>query len=133
MTDEEKRAKGIRANEQAAKRRAKLEEQVRRARRAYQKHGNEAELDLTPFRMWILGKSRQEGGAVALATQLGIDEKNVRRWLHGYDWDNDDGWGSWARCEPRPIRTVSVRTVDEVGIGLGEPDLLERLYPFLEG
>ena len=133
LSDEAKRAKGIRANEQALKRRARLEEQVQRARQAAQSYARGAELDLTPFRMWLLGKARQEGGAVALASQIGTDEKNVRRWLHGYDWDNDDGWGGWAKCEPRAIRTVTIRIVDEVGIALGEPDLLERLYPFLEG
>jgi hypothetical protein len=123
-------AVGVRANGNARKRKDKLEETAKRAARAL-RQGN-GELNLVPFRMWMLGKARQEGGASALARQLGMDEHNVRRWLHGYDWDNDDGWGGWAKCEPRPVYTVDVATVDRVGVALGEPDLLERLYPYAE-
>lgn len=125
-----RQAVGVRANDNARKRKEKMEETAKRAARVL-RHGN-GQLDLTPFRMWLLGKARQEGGAVALGSQMGMDEKNVRRWLHGYDWDNDEGWGGWAKCEPRPVYTVDVATVDRVGVALGEPDLLDRLYPYAE-
>jgi hypothetical protein len=129
-----KHAVGVRANTNAAKRKTKLEEQVHRARRAYIANGGggHAELDLVPFRMWLLAKVRQEGGIEAVARQLGKDGKAVGRWVHGYEWDNDAGWGGWAKCEPRPIRTVSMQVVDEAGVAMDEPDLLDRLYPYTE-
>jgi hypothetical protein len=131
LSEEERRAKGVQANRQAVRRQAKQHEVIKRAQRAARTP--RGHLPLVPFRMWLLGKARLEGGTSALARQLDMDEKNVRRWLHGYDWDNDEGWGGWAKCEPRPVYSVDVGTVDAAGVALGEPDLLERLYPYADG
>lgn len=129
---EERRAIGRRANENRRKRIEQAREQAHRARRAYLPGGGLAELPLTPFRMWLIGRARANGGANSLAREIGVNDEMVRRWLQGYVWDNDPGWGGWASCEPRPIYTVGVATVDRVGVALGEPDLLDRLYPYNE-
>lgn len=130
MTQEEKQQRIKRINAAKVKRRAKLEAQVRQLRRANPRWGDRR-VDLVPFRMWLLAKARQNGGAVALATEIGCDEKNVRRWLHGYDWDDEPGQDRYT-CEPRPIYSINVGTVDSVGVALGEADLLDRLYPYTE-
>lgn len=134
LSEEEKRARGRIANKQAQIRRDKLNEQIARMnqiRAQRTPRWDDKTVDITPFRMWLLGKSRREGGAAGLSRQIGTHERNVRRWLDGYDWDQDSGH-AFAYCEPKPIYSVTVGVVDKVGVALGEPDLLNRLYPFVE-
>jgi ribosome-binding protein aMBF1 (putative translation factor) len=128
MTQEEKQARIKRMNAAKKKRIAKLEEQVRQLRKANPRWGANR-VDLVPFRMWLLSKARENGGVSTLAQEIGCDEHNVRRWLHGYDWDSEPGPDRY-RCEPRPIYSINTGTVDSIGVALGEPDLLDRLYPY---
>lgn len=81
-------------------------------------------VDITPFRMWILVKVREYGSAVALANAIGHDEKQVRRWAEGVDW--------FDSCDPRPIRGVSLGTVDAIMTRLEIPHVFNELYPFVE-
>jgi hypothetical protein len=95
------------------------------------KHKDDNEVELVPFRMWLLGRIRLTGSIRAVAREAGVNEKAIRRWAEGYDWDYEIGQ-AWASCEPRPIHSVHPSTVDRIGVALGEPDLLERLYPYVD-
>src|SRR5262245_21156822 len=81
-------------------------------------------LDAVPFRMYLIRQRREFSDTKAMATAIGVGEQQLRRWLQGYEWINGVG------CEPSPIRSVRVRSVDKVGIALGDPGLLNRLYPW---
>lgn len=134
LTPEQRHDYGVRANENTAKRKAKLLEQVGRARMIQERKDPEWDdfkVDIVPFRMWVLGQVRIYGGTQQFALRLGLDEGLVRRWANGYDWDVDSE-RSWGQCEPRPIFSVTVATVDKVGVAMDDPGLLERLYPFAD-
>jgi len=147
LSEKQKRAKGIRANKQAEKRRNKalaeierlhtildkqnvrLEEQWARIERA-RKHTralygsvNGTHVDIVPFRMWLLRQYRQHGyNVTTLAQEMGQDEARVRRWLDGYMWN---GVGR----DPEPIRSISIANVDQIAVAMEDPGLLSRLYP----
>lgn len=147
LSEKQKRAKGIKANKQAEKRRNKalaeierlhsivdkqnetLEKQwykiehVRRHPRALYGSVNGTFVDIVPFRMWLLRQHRESGYNLSgLAMKIGVDEKQIRRWIDGFEWT---GVGR----DPVPIRTVAILTVDKIGIAMEDPGLLERLYP----
>lgn len=130
LTPEQKKAKGDRANKVKAKRRRKLEEQIMRARMIHDKKDpkwDDKRVDLIPFRMWVIGQIRIAGGIKPLSVRLGVDEAAVRRWANGFEWDETSSW-----CEPHPILTVNVVTVDSIGVKMDDPGLLDRLYPFVD-
>jgi hypothetical protein len=143
-----KRAKGIKANQQAKKRRTaalheierlhkNLDKQNERIEKQWAKmeksrtrilhwENGEAYLDAIPFRMWLLRQHRIRGYEVAaLASEIGQDESRVRRWLDGFQWNG-------AGRDPTPIRSIKLTTVDEIAVALEDPGLLERLYPVLD-
>jgi hypothetical protein len=127
----EKQALGRRANEHARRRRDKAVAAVEMARMSVERRKhlfNDHELELIPFRMWVLAKAREMGGILALADAAGLEEKAVRRWADGYEWNR----GFVGGCLPTPIRSVRMSSVDEMGVAVGEQDLLERLYPYVE-
>jgi hypothetical protein len=131
LSEAERRAKGLRANQQAAARRAKAAVAVEMARLSIERRKHlfdDDELDLVPFRMWVLAKARELGSIQAVADVAGVEEKSMRRWAEGYEWNN----GFVGGCLPTPIRSVRMSTVDEVGVAVGEQDLLNRLYPYVE-
>jgi hypothetical protein len=73
--------------------------------------------------MWLLGKAREMGGVDVIAREIEMDPEELRRYAHGYVWDSN-------HCEPNPIRYIRLGTVDEIGVRIGEQDLLNRLYPY---
>jgi hypothetical protein len=89
---------------------------------------DDQELDVVPFRMWILGQIRAHGGVASeVAHKIGVQEARIRHLADGYYWPAN------RMCdEPVPIRTVRLSTVDEYGTRLGDPGLLDRLYPYIE-
>ena len=148
LSDDEKRAKGVKANQQAQKRRdrylsgieqqaeelAKLEAKIEKMRekmaatraaiRTPRKSiAGQSTVDIIPFRMWLLRKNRESGyNTSELAFRMGQDEARVRRWLDGYQWNG-------AGRDPSPIRVITIGVVDEIAIALDDPGLLDRLYP----
>ena len=114
LTPEQKRAKGVKANEQAQKRRNKalaeierlhkiLDKQNEKLEKQYDKiersrriirapHGtvSGSSVDITPFRMWLLRQYRQHGYNVGeLAQDIGQDPlagEALARRLH-VEWD----------------------------------------------
>lgn len=128
LTTEQKRAKGRRANENARKRRAKWEIEIHYARMAQDRakeHYDDENVDIVPFRMWLLGQLKKHN-VEELARKSGVDHVQLRRWANGYEWPN-------SSCdEPRPIRSVRLSSVDQVGVGMNDPGLLDRLYPYIE-
>jgi hypothetical protein len=152
LSEEEKRKKGKKANEQAWQRRNHALEFIERQRKILDEQNHQIEklsdrlalikkknastpprtikgvpaLDVVPFRMWLLHRFRERGYDLnALAKEMGQDASRVRRWLDGYMWK---GIGR----DPTPIRVIDIDTVDKIAVNLGDPGLLERLYP-LEG
>ncbi|HWI67255.1 MAG TPA: hypothetical protein VNS88_02550 [Nitrospiraceae bacterium] len=148
LTPEEKRAKGIKANKQAQKRRDKqlrqiehqriildkqnvrLEKQWARLEKARTRvlhwENGEAWLDVAPFRMWLLRLHRESGYNLReLAEQLGHDERQVYRWLNGFEWNG-------AGRDPTPIRSVKLVIVDNISVRMEDPGLIDRLYPVLD-
>ena len=147
LTPEQKRAKGAKANKQAQKRRDKalsfierqrktldeqnhkievLSDKIDRARKLTRQPrgtGNGTAVDITPFRMWLLRRFREGGYDLdALAKEMGHDPSRVRRWLDGYMWNG-------AGRDPDPIRAIDLGTIDRISVNMGDPGLLERLYP----
>lgn len=136
LTEEERLHRVHKAVQNAKAQRRLLKDQIHYAKLAQsrrKRRWDENEVDLTPFRMWLLGRVRANGppGLRGLASEVGVDEKQLRRWADGYDWDYEIGQ-AWAGCEPRPIHSIRPSTVDRIGLGLGEPDLLNRLYPWVD-
>lgn len=134
LSEDERKAKVHQSVENIKAQKARLKEQIHYAQLAHhkkRKYRNDQELDLVPFRMWLLGKVRAVGGIEPLALESRIDEKQFRRWADGYDWDSEIGQ-AWSGCEPKPIHSIKMSDVDVIGVALGEPDLLERLYPYAE-
>lgn len=148
LTPEEKRARGIKANKQALKRRQKALEEIARQARILDKQNeklekqwekierakkftrgprhtyNETSVDITPFRMWLLRRYREHGYVLdELAKEIGKDPSRTKRLVDGYMWNG-------AGLDPDPIRFIRLSFVDEVGVAVGDPGLLERLYPF---
>lgn len=147
LTPEQKRAKGIKANKQAKKRREKALREIERQARILDKQNEKLEkqwdkieraqkytraprhvydddsVDITPFRMWLLRQYREHGYVLdTLAKEIGMDPSRTRRFLDGYMWNG-------AGRNPDPIRHIRLSTVDKIGAAIGDPELLERLYP----
>lgn len=144
MSPEQKKAKGKLANINAERRRNKALRQIDRlkidldaaerqievqklklaeARAAVPRgtfSGNG--IDIVPFRMWLLEFHRMNDYSVPkVAALIGHSERQVYRWLNGYDRNG-------ARA-PVPVRSINVETVRNVGNAIDEPRLLENLYP----
>lgn len=151
LTPEQKRAKGVKANKQAAARRNKALAYIERQRAILDKQNERIErlekkveagrtrilheedhrvsgesyIDVVPFRMWLLRKHREGGYNTAqLADEIGFDHSQVTSWLNGYKWNG-------AGRDPAPLRSIKLSTVDEVAVKLEDPGLVERLYPLL--
>jgi hypothetical protein len=148
LTQEEKRAKGRKANKQAQKRRDKalaeierlqhnldkqnekinrLEMRVEagRTRIIHEENGFESYVDSIPFRMWLLRRHREGGyNTQELADEIGFDHSQVTSWLNGYKWNG-------AGRDPAALRSIKLSTVDKVAVKLEDPGLVERLYPLL--
>ena len=74
--------------------------------------------------MWLLRKYREHGYVLEdLADKIGKDPSRTKRLIDGYMWNG-------AGLDPDPIRFIRLSFVDEVGVAIGDPGLLERLYPF---
>lgn len=134
LSEEERQARVHKAVENTKAQRRKLREQIHYAQLAHSRRRvfkDDQEVDLVPFRMWLLGKVRAVGNTKALASEARVNEKAIRRWADGYDWDYEIGQ-AWAGCEPKPIHSIRLSNVDRIGVALGEPDLLDRLYPYAE-
>lgn len=147
LTLEQKRAKGVKANEQAQKRRDSALHEIERLRKILDKQnvkldkqydkiersrkivrvpygtGSGIAVDIIPFRMWLMRQYRQHDYNLGdLAKHIGQDPSRVRRWLDGYLWN---GTGR----DPEPIRSIYIANIDKIGVAVGDPGLLERLYP----
>jgi len=81
----------------------------------------EKEVSLTPFRMWLLRRSRLAGSLARLANELHYDREVLARWINGFYWESE--------CRPVPIYGIRFDTVDEVLTRAGEHHLLDQLYP----
>lgn len=148
LTPEEKRIKGIEANRRTQMRRQRALAQIERQRKNLDKQNEKLEqqwdkimlgrkwtrpprgtvngsaVDITPFRMWLMRQYREHDYNVGLlADDVGKDASQVRRWLDGYTWMGPG-------LDPVPVRAIDVALVDEIGTTIGDPGLLERLYPF---
>lgn len=145
LTDEQKRAKGKKANKQAERRRNKSLHEIEKLRDEIAKQDRKLEkqhekirslraeiprghwagsgLDIVPFRMWLLRQYRiHDYNVTNLAFDLNQNERQVRRWLDGYDWNG-------RRGVPAPVRSITKEKIIDVGDAIGEPRLLEELYP----
>jgi len=148
LTPQQKRAKGIKANKQAQARRDKQLRQIEHQRKMLDKQNvrlekqwarlekartrvlhwenGEAWLDIAPFRMWLLRLNRESGYNLRqLSEALGHDERQVYRWLNGFEWNG-------AGRDPTPIRSVSLIIVDNISVKMEDPGLIDRLYPVLD-
>jgi len=149
LSPEEKRKKGIKANEQARKRRDNALHEIERLRKILDKQNKQLEkqwdklergrkilkvkheesdvyVDVTPFRMWLLRQHRLlDYDTKALANAIGQNDARVNRWLQGYEW-NGTGY------DPSPVRSIHISTVDQIAVRIDDPGLLERLYPFVD-
>jgi hypothetical protein len=147
LSPEQKRKRGITANKQAQKRRDSALQEIERLHNILDKQNEQLEkqhdkierarkytrqprgtingtaVDILPFRMWLLRQYRQHGySGVVLADQMQVDERQIRRWIDGYEWN---GVGR----DPTPIRAIDLGTVDKISVLMNDPGLLERLYP----
>lgn len=129
LTPTQKRERGRRANEAAMKRRHKLEQRLQRYRQrvgAPKRHINDDILiDLLPLRMFLLRQARiRKRGISGIAETVGIDEALVRMHVNGFYWESD--------CRPRPVRSVTLGTVDRYLSMLDVIERLEDLYPEID-
>jgi hypothetical protein len=137
LPPERKRERAQRSNANTRLRKQKLEEQIRYARMAHRNHSrnyvdNES-YEITPFRMWLLRQVRMIGTVESFATSYGLDAREVRRFCDGFIWEGTRGLSSgWDGCEPTPIQSVTLSTVDRYGVAVDDPGLLDRLYPYAE-
>jgi len=145
LSDNEKYEKGKRANKQAVKRRYKQLHEIEKLRKEIAKQDNKLEkqhekiralrkeiprgrwvgsgLDIVPFRMWLLRMYRvHDYNLDNLAFDIGREPRQVKRWLDGYEWNG-------SRGVPVAIRSINKENVISIGDAVGEPRLLEELYP----
>ena len=147
LSVEKKRAKGVAANKRTMKRRNDALHEIERLRSILDKQNEQLEkqhdklqrarknaspprgtingsaVDITPFRMWLMRQHRQHGyDTGALAEDIGMDSTRTKKWLDGFIWNG-------AGRDPDPIRAIDIGTVDKIGVAMGDPGLLERLYP----
>lgn len=138
LTPEQKKEKGIKANKQAYERRHKLtarviklearvetlEERLQKYRKRVginkRTHDNEILLDIVPIRMFLIRQTRMYS-MKEIARQVGVDEAAVRRHVQGFYWESS--------CDPRPVRTVTLSTVDKYLVRLNAEERLDELYP----
>jgi predicted RNase H-like nuclease (RuvC/YqgF family) len=148
LTPEQKRQRGIKANQQAKKRRNEALHEIERQRKVLDKQNvklekqwaklesvrtrilhwenGEAYLDIVPFRMWLMRQHRlRDFDLTALAEEMNQDASRVRRWLDGFQWNG-------AGRDPIPIRSIKLTTVDDISVALEDPGLIDRLYPPLD-
>jgi hypothetical protein len=141
LTPEEKRAKGKKANRQAYERRHKLNAQVvklktrvetleerldkyrKRVGIAKRTYDNEILLDIVPIRMFLIKQARISS-MKSIARQVGVDESLVRRHVQGFYWESS--------CDPRPVRTVTLSTVDKYLVRLNAEQRLDDMYPEID-
>lgn len=82
-------------------------------------------MPLMPFRLYLLRLIKSGWTMQAIATQTHRDEAEVRRWAEGIYWEGP--------CNPQPLHSVSLGTIDQVLVGMNEsPDKLNELYPWEE-
>lgn len=150
LTPAQKQAKGRKANKQAQKRRDKALEEIQRLqanldkqnvrierlwdrvergrkhmRIRHEENGRVTYVDIVPFRMWLLRYYREHGYNLdELCEDIGVEPRQVTRWLNGYDWVG-------AGRDPSAVRSIDIVSVDKVGVAVNDPGLLERLYPLL--
>jgi len=80
-------------------------------------------VDFVPFRMWVLFQIKMIG-AKELARRIDVSEGLVNKWARGYAWER-------SGCEPTPIRSIELTTVDVVATRFEDTGLLNRLYPYV--
>lgn len=135
LSPEEKKAYGKRANGRTKAKLERLKTLEIEYRRLYREHNNlrrdiysgQPLLDVTPFRMWLIGKQREYGDTYALAKIIGQDESRVRMWLQGYVWERPRVEGA-DYCGPTPVRGVTIDVVDRALQAEGSTTL-DQLYP----
>lgn len=142
LSPAQKQERGRQANERARQRRWGLQEEVEESHKVIaqfqereeqialykkrvshsRKHNDEIHLDIVPIRMLLLRQARiRDGGASEIAALIGVNEAIVRRHLNGFYWE--------GRCDPRPIRTLALSTIDRYLVILNAEERLEELYP----
>lgn len=118
-----------RTNRAHKKRRERWVTEIRFARMAHDARRKQFEddesVDITPFRMWLVGMIRRHGSNTRVAEIAKVDEKRIRIWADGYEWFA-------GHEEPTPVRSVRLSTVDQISIALDDVGLLNRLYPYVE-
>jgi hypothetical protein len=82
----------------------------------YREQGRGGRLPIEPFSTW-LSQQCVRTSVSDVAMQTGFDERHIRRLTSKLDE------------EGKPIRKVSLDTMDRIFIGLGHPDQMVVLYP----
>lgn len=123
------------ANQKARRRRARLQqEDIKRIRfkasLGKDKNGDPL-LEITPFRMWLIGRLRISGSIQKLAWELDMDPSLVTRYSNGYTWGSGAGRQRDAYYGPNPVETVSITVVDRCLTAVGVETLAD-LYPYLD-
>jgi hypothetical protein len=127
MDPDVKRAKIDRINERLKERRAHEQtviESVRFAAEEKPYFEKRERVDFVPFRMWLLYQFSHNGGKSTkeYAREAGVSPDYLRDWLEGVVWTS-------RNCEPRPIQTIELKTVENVTTKLGHPEAAYILYP----
>lgn len=124
MLPEDKAAKIAKANKRTRERYQAVK-QARLIARSDPKFKPGERVDFVPFRMWLLYQFSHNGGLSVkeYATKAGISPDSIRRWLDGFEWRD-------RSCEPVPIQTIRLRTVEDVTTKLGHPEAVRAIYPF---
>ena len=81
---------------------------------------------ITPFRMWLIGRLRWYGSVDELERRTGLSYDALRKYLDGYEFENDMRW-----CDPQPILTVPLKIVDKAVTNEGSTSL-NLLYEYRE-
>lgn len=118
---EERRQRIKDAVESKRRREARRSQQIAAAQERDNAKFNQAGyVDIVPFRMWLLLKARTNGDD--LAQRAKVTSSRLNEWLEGCTWTGH-------YCEPTPIRSIALRTVEDVTTRLGEPEAAAMLYP----
>lgn len=74
-------------------------------------------VSIVPFRMWLIKKLHQYGSVDELQRRTGVGHMPLSKYLKGYEWNES------LTCDPKPVLTIPIATVDKALTNEGSDSL----------
>lgn len=116
LSPPERKARWTNANKLRQKKVEKAKEGAA-AKRELMGYQNGRLLPITPFRMWLIKKMVVYGSLEELNRRTGLRHESLSNYLKGYEWNES------LACDPRPVLTVPLSTVDKALTNEGSDSL----------